>query len=56
MEEELGDETGMLRTISEIILEKDDEFSACLTLWQKTFDGLKWTKLMQIIEETGMDW
>jgi hypothetical protein len=46
----------MLRTVSEIILEKDDEFCACLTVWQKTFDGVKWAKLMQIIEETDMDW
>jgi hypothetical protein len=29
---------------------------ACIIVRQKAFDRLKWTKLMQILKETGIDW
>jgi hypothetical protein len=28
----------------------------CITIWQKAFDHVKWTKLMQIPKETGIKW
>jgi hypothetical protein len=45
----------MLR-ISERTLEKDEELNVCFTDWQKAFDRVKWTKLMQILKETRIDW
>jgi len=44
----------MLR-ISERTLEIDEELSVCFIYWQKTFDRVIWTKLMQILKETGID-
>jgi hypothetical protein len=37
-------------------LEIDEELSVCFIDWQKTFDRVNWTKLMQILKETGIDW
>jgi len=44
---------GMLRIISERTLEIEEELCVC---WQKAFDRVNWTKLMQILKGTGMDW
>jgi len=46
----------MLRVISERSLDIDDKFCACFVDWQKAFDRVNWTKLMQILKETGIDW
>jgi hypothetical protein len=46
----------MLRIISERTLEIDAEVCVCFKDWQKTFDRVKWTKLMQILKETCIDW
>jgi hypothetical protein len=46
----------MLRIISERKLEIDEELSVCLIDWQKAFDRVNWTKLMQILKETVIDW
>jgi hypothetical protein len=29
---------------------------ACFIDWQRAFDRVNWTKLMQILNETGIDW
>jgi hypothetical protein len=50
------DATGMLRIISERTLETDEKLIVCFIDWQKVFDRVKWTKLMQILKETGIDW
>ena len=34
----------------------DAELCDCFIDWQKAFDRVKWTKLMQIVKETGIDW
>jgi len=47
---------GMLRIISERTLEIDEERSVCFIDWQKAFDRVNWTKLMQILKEIGIDW
>ena len=47
---------GMLRIISERTLEIEEELSVCFIDWQKAFDRVNWTKLMQILKETGIDW
>ena len=48
------DAIGMLIIISERILEIDEELSVCFIDWQKMFDRVNWTKLMQILKEIGM--
>jgi hypothetical protein len=50
------DATGMLRIKSERTLEVDEELSVCFIDSQKAFDRVNWTKLMQILKETGIDW
>jgi len=46
----------MLRIISEQTLEIDEELSVCFIDWQKTFDRVNWTKLMQILKKIGIGW
>jgi hypothetical protein len=46
----------MLRIISERILVIDEELCACFIDWHKAFDLVSWTKLMQILKGTGIDW
>jgi len=45
------DVTGMLRIISERTLEIDEALCVCFIDCQ-----VKWTKLMQILKGTGIDW
>jgi hypothetical protein len=47
---------GMLRIISERTLEIDEELNVCFKERQKAFDRVSWTKLMQILKKTGIDW
>jgi len=46
----------MLSVMSERTLDVDEEFCACFIDWQKAFDHVKWTKLMQILKVTGINW
>jgi retron-type reverse transcriptase len=46
----------MLRIISERNLEIDEILIVCFIDWQKAFDRVNWTKLMQILKGTGLDW
>jgi hypothetical protein len=48
-----SDAIGMLRIISERTLDIDEELCACFIDWQKAFDHVNWTKLMQILKGTG---
>jgi hypothetical protein len=50
------DAIGMLRIISERTLEIDVELCVCFIDWQKAFDRVNWTKLMQILKGIGIDW
>ena len=43
-----------MRIISERTLEIDEELSVCFIDWQKAFDRVNWTKLVQIQNETGV--
>ena len=45
-----------MRIIAERTLEIDEELCVCFIDWQKVFDRVKWTKLMQILKRTGIDW
>jgi hypothetical protein len=46
----------MLRIISERNLDIYEELCACFIDWQKAFDRVNWTKLMQILKGIGIDW
>jgi hypothetical protein len=46
----------MPRIISEQTLEIDSEVCICFIDWQKAFDQVNWSKLMQIVNRTGIDW
>ena len=37
-------------------LDMDKEMCACFIDWQKACDGVNWTKLMQIVKGTGINW
>jgi hypothetical protein len=50
------DAIGMMRIIAERTLEIDEELCVCFLDWQKAFDRVNWTKLMQILKGTGIDW
>jgi hypothetical protein len=34
----------------------DEELCTCFIDWQKAFDYVSWTKLLQILKGTGIDW
>ena len=46
----------MMRIIAERTLEIDEELCVCFIDWQKEFDRVNWTKLMQILNRTVIDW
>jgi len=50
------DATGIMRIIAERTLEIDEELCVCFIDWQKAFDRVNWTKLMQILKRIGIDW
>jgi hypothetical protein len=49
------DEIVMLRIISERTLDIDKELCVCIIDWRTAYDHIKWTKLMQILKETGFE-
>ena len=46
----------MMRIIAERTMEVDEDLCICFTDWQKAFDRVNWTKLIQILKRTGIDW
>ena len=46
----------MMRIIAERTLEIDEKLCICFIDWQKAFDCVNWTKLMQILMISGIDW
>jgi hypothetical protein len=50
------DAIGMLRIISERTVDVDGEVCVCCIDWQQAIDRVNWTKLMQILKGTGIDW
>jgi hypothetical protein len=49
------DEIWMPSIISERTLDIDEELCVCFINWQKAFDSVNWTKLLQILKETGIN-
>jgi len=52
----MRDAIGMITIIAERTLEIDEELCVCFIDWQKAFDCVNWTKLMQILKRTGIYW
>ena len=50
------DAIGMMRIIPERTLEIDEGICVCFIDWQNAFGPVHWTKLMQILKRTGIDW
>jgi len=51
-----SDAIGMMRIIAERTLEIHEKLCIRLIVWQKAFDRVNWTKLMQILKRNGVDW
>jgi len=49
------DAIGMMRITAERTLKIDEELCVCFIDWQKVFDRVNWTKLMQILKKIGID-
>ena len=49
------DAVGMMRIIAERILEIGEELCVCFIEWQKAFDRVNWTKLIQILKRIGIE-
>jgi hypothetical protein len=49
-------EIRMLQIISEQTLDKHEELCVCFIDWQKASNHVNWTKLLQILKRTGIDW
>ena len=45
----------MLKMVSEQTMGTDEELCVCFMDGQKAFYSVNWTKLMQILKETGID-
>jgi hypothetical protein len=37
-------------------LDIGEEICVCFIDWQEAFDRVKWTKLMEILKKTGINW
>jgi hypothetical protein len=46
----------VLRIIPERSLDIDEELRACIIDRQKAFERVNWTKFVQILNGTGIDW
>ena len=49
------DAIGMMRIIAELTLEIEEKLCVCFIDWQKAFDRVNWTKLMQILKRIDID-
>jgi len=47
---------GMMRIIAERSLEIEEKLCVCFIEWHKAFDHVSWTKLMQILKRTSIDY
>jgi hypothetical protein len=46
----------MLKIISARTTDKEEKLCACFIECQKLFDRVNWTKLLQVLKETDIDW
>jgi len=45
-----------MRIISERVLDLKEEMSLCFIDWQKAFDRVDWTKLLEILRNIVVNW
>ena len=50
------DAIGLMRIISERVLDVKEEMCLCFIDWQKAFDRDDWTKLLEILSNIGVNW
>ena len=47
---------GLMRIISERVLDVKEKMCLCFIDWQKAFDRVDWTKLLEMLKNTGVNW
>ena len=47
---------GLMRIISERVLYVKEEMCLCFIDWQKAFDRVDWTKLLEMLRNIGVNW
>ena len=47
---------GFMRIISERVLDAKEEMCLCVVDWQKAFDHVNWTKLLEMLKNIGVNW
>ena len=50
------DATGLMRIISERVLDVKEEMCICFIDWQKAINRVDWTKLLEMLRYIGADW
>ena len=50
------DSIALMRIISERVLDVKEEMCLCFIDWQKTFDHVDWTKLLEMLRNIGVNW
>jgi Reverse transcriptase (RNA-dependent DNA polymerase). len=50
------DDIGVMRIISEMMLDVIKDKFPCFIDWQKAFDRVDWTKLLEILRNIGVNW
>jgi Reverse transcriptase (RNA-dependent DNA polymerase). len=50
------DAIGLMRIISERVLDVKEEICLCFIDWQKAFDRVDWTKLLEILRNIRVNW
>ena len=47
---------GLMTIISERVLDVKEEMCLCFIDWQKAFDRVDWTKLLEMLRNIGVKW
>ena len=50
------DAIGVMRMLSEKMLDHGKELFVCLVDYEKAFDRVNWVKMMGILKDLGIDW
>jgi len=50
------DAIGLMKIISERVLDIKEEMCLCFINWQKAFDRVGWTKLLEMLRNIGVNW